>query len=163
MIQKQSSNLTNYQPVPRLLPHYSHIANLNLICLNSEMRKKSVTNYWYLVQQGIYPYTAFRKLSSLLRWAEERGLEFEEPLPAIGVRKIIRILGGYQEVMHTSYDEFLSLKDGKCTVTRQMSNGDWTMAIIKRNEKGSRSVHFLNPNLKDRTIYDLSESDELLG
>jgi hypothetical protein len=59
-----------------------------------------------------------------------------------------------------SYDEFYAL-DGERS--RDLSNGDWTLAIITKDEQGIKTVHTLNPNCRDRPVFDYRESRAMHG
>lgn len=134
-------------------------SNLSVCSLDPEQHARTC-NYWYTVRNEPYAHTAFNKRSSLMRWLEERGLELVQDLPEQGTHSYQRIEGQYRTAMHMSYDEFYAL-DG--LRTRALSNGQWTMAVVTTDEEGIRTVHTLNPNCKDRPVYDYSESRVLFG
>jgi hypothetical protein len=68
--------------------------------------------------------------------------------------------GTYHHVMHLSYDTFYALQGER---TRSLSNGDYTLAIITTDEDGTRTVNDLNPNCRDRKVFDYAESRALMG
>ncbi len=134
--------------------------NFWLITLDEQGNKRTC-NYWYLIQTGGgTAHKAFTQRSSLLKWAEERGISIPEVLPEHGTFSTHRIDGTYREEMHMSYDKFFAL-DG--TRTRTLSNGDYTLAIITDDADGIKTVHTLNPNCHDRPVFDYTESRKLIG
>ena len=62
--------------------------------------------------------------------------------------------------MHMDYNEVLA-RDGQ--EIREMSNGQYTLGIVDRDESGMVCVHTLNPNCKRRPVFDYFESRAMYG
>lgn len=136
------------------------IDSLGVVSLDSEGHAKTC-DYWYLVQNHAFSHTAFNRCASFLQWLEERGLKLTAELPEHGTFSgWIRIEGSYRQQYHNSYDEFYALQGYR---TRTLSNGDYTLAIITNDADGIKTVHTLNPNCHDRTVYDYRESRAMVG
>lgn len=107
--------------------------------------------YWYLIHHQGMSYKAFATFEGLSRWMAERGLNFSQELPERGVYSIQKLVGEFSECAHMSYDAFYSLEGHR---TKQLSNGSYTLAIITADDTGHRTVNYMNPNCKDRHIFD---------
>jgi len=46
--------------------------------------------------------------------------------------------------------------------TRDLSNGDYVMAILERGQDGVIVVHTLHPNVRDREVFNYCESNEMM-
>lgn len=118
--------------------------------------RQAMSRYWFVVtDRGGTPHTAFRSRHGLYRWAAERGLIIEPELkkPSGG-----RIIGQYRTESHLhDADVFYSLKGIE---TRAMSNSDWVRAIITTDADGIRTVHTLNPNVRDREVFPYLETSD---
>ena len=135
----------------------------SLCCLDKEGNERTRNYYWYTVlAHGSIAHTAFRKRSSLMRWAEERCLIIIGELPEHGTHAVHRIAGTYRTALYMDRDAFDRETAGGLR-TRDMSNGDWTLAIITTDGDGIRTVHTLNPNVLDRPVFNRRESLEMLG
>lgn len=126
-----------------------HYSNLTLISITPPQHSLTC-GYWYLIHHQGMSYTAFATLEGLSRWMEERGLTLSEELPERGVHSAQKLIGEFSENCHMSYDAFYSLQGQR---TKQLSNGDYTLAIIT-DDAGHKTVNYLNPNCKDRHIFD---------
>lgn len=142
-----------------LRPHVAHrrYADLRVVSLTPEQHERTC-NYWYLVREGAFAHTAFTQRSALMLWLEERGLEIDGELAEERTWSSNPIKGAYRTAMHMSRETF-PLETDAVLDTRQMSNGDYTLGRITI-EDGERVVHYLNPNVKDRPVYDYRESSE---
>ncbi len=130
--------------------------NLWAYHLTPELHERTC-DYWYTVTQGATPHTAFTTRAGLDRWMAERGLELTEDISNEGDG--CRIAGAYRYSMHIMpVDEFMALPGEQ---TRAMSNGQYTLAIIDVDTDGLRHVHILNPNVKDRPVFDFAESHKM--
>lgn len=129
-----------------------------LCALTPEGRERTCS-YWYTVTTfGMTPHTAFRTKAALLRWLELTGLSVEGEIPEHGVHGCFRINGEYREEMHMhDAASFYSLQG---VITRAMSNGDYVDGIVTTDGDGLRTIHTLNPNVKNRRVYDHRESRE---
>lgn len=134
--------------------------NLIVIALNDEQHR-STCGYWYLVKERGSAHTAFATLGGLLRWLVERGLECDVPTAVPvedygkGLTNYAHIVGQYATQMHFSMDEFYAMKT--VVRTKTLSNGDYVDALITQ-EDGYRTVHTLNPNVRDRRTYPYFET-----
>ena len=134
-------------------------ANLHLITCDQDHHDRTC-GYWYIVQSGAMANCAFSRRESFMQFLSERGLELTEELPSHTERSFQSIAGSYRTQMHGSYDEFFALSG---TRTRTLSNGQYTVAIITQDDDGIRTVHTLNPNCRDRPVFDYAESRALHG
>jgi hypothetical protein len=132
---------------------------IDVISLTPEMHARTC-GYWYLVQSRCTPHTAFAEEAHLLAWLAARGLTLAQPLPAKGEYSCQRASGSYRTEMHGSYDAFFAL-DGERV--RVLSNGQYTLGIITKDDDDVRTEHFLNVNCRDRPTFDYAESRALFG
>ena len=132
---------------------------LTLITLNPEMHARTC-NYWYVVQNQCGPHTAFNRRESLLAWLQVRGLELTAELPQQGQWSCQSIKGAYKAVSHWDYNDVMG-RDG--VEIRQLSNGQYTLGIVDRDENGIATVHTMNCNCKRRPVYDYAESRAMYG
>jgi hypothetical protein len=120
--------------------------------------------YWFIVSNGSMSHTAFETRAGLDRWMTERGLTLENDLPDAGTWGTTRVLYGYAAESH---GEFLSgdPRDGMgpggfyalqpVLMTAAMSNAQYTLALVTQDGAyGVRTVHTLNPNVRDRVVFD---------
>lgn len=115
--------------------------------------------YSYIVTKDSRGHAAFRTQTALCKWLDERGLHLEETGLSAEESRSIRVLGAYQRIVHTSYDEFFSLS-GKHI--RVLDNAEFTLGIL--TQLGStRCVHVLNCNLRHRPVFDFKESMDLMS
>jgi len=128
------------------------------LCVLDQKQHEQTCNYWYTITERGMSHTAFRTEQGLMRYLDERGLKLTEPLTSPGVFSWQRIEGQYAEEAHLypdEVDEFYTLKT--IVTTKDLSNGDYTLALITE-DNGLRTVHTLNPNVKDRPIFDYFDS-----
>lgn len=131
--------------------HTREYTGMWLCSLTAEQRELTC-NYWYTVTTfGATPHTAFRTKAALLEWLHDRGLTVDGTIPDHGNWGCWRIVGTYRQAMHVDRSTFEPLKGER---TRDMSNADYTLAIIARDADGLRTVHTLNPNVRDRPTFD---------
>jgi hypothetical protein len=133
--------------------------NLRVCSLNPEQHERTC-GYWYTVTSGAMAHTAFATRAGLDRWLEERGLELASDLPAQGEFGVSAIVGKYHERSHLDVDEFNAVRPVLATAV--LSNGEYTLALIE-NIVGTRTVHYLNPNVKDRLVFDYKQTRELMS
>lgn len=134
-------------------------ANLHLTTCDQNHHDRTC-GYWYIVQSGAMSNCAFSRRESFLQFLNERGLELTKELPNHTEPSFQSITGSYRTQMHGSYDEFFALRGIR---TRTMSNAQYTLAIITTDDDGIRTVHTLNPNCRDRPVFDYAESRALHG
>lgn len=132
-------------------------SKLDLCVLTSEQHERTC-NYWYVVTTGSTSLTAFHSLHGLLTWLTERNLKLTKPLTAPGIYSYQKIEGSYTDEAHMSTDKFLALNP--VLESRTLSNGDYVLARITE-ENEHRTVHTLNPNVRDRPVFDYTESREI--
>ena len=137
--------------------------NLTVSALNTEQHLKTC-GYWYVVMAGAMSHTAFATQKGFLRWLEERGLSVDYVPTAVdpkdygkGKSNHCRIQGSYRTRMHMSMDEFYALPN-IVVRSKTLSNGDYVEALITQDEDGIRTVHTLNPNVRDRETFDYHET-----
>lgn len=141
--------------------HLQTFNSLRWCSLDADQHAKTC-RYWYVVTAGGMSHTAFRTRELFLSWAERLGLDVEaEAVPQVGVWATGKIGGTYRRALHRGksaensweyvggYDEFFALKGLRIRV---MDNSDVTVGIITSDADDFRTVHVLNPNMRDRPI-----------
>ena len=146
------------------MTHTVKHASLHVTALDPDMHEQTC-NYWYTVTSNWTAHTAFTTKAGLLRWLEERGLSLDGELPETrGEWANVAITGEYYT---TSHGEFSPTEDDPyrmvagnefgaiepLVTTWTLSNGDYTLALIDETD-GVRTVHTLNPNVRDRITAD---------
>ena len=134
------------------------------VCRLTHSQHLRTCGYWFTVQENFMAHTAFATLAGLLQWAMERGLEVPDVLPREGEHgdmsderhAFCRIIGEYRSAMDWDENAFDDMKPFR--ETRTLSNGDWVVAKITKDEDGIRTVHTLNPNVRSRHVFDYTES-----
>jgi hypothetical protein len=124
--------------------------NLHVACLDPEQHERTC-NYWYTVTtHGATAHTAFHTASDLLKWLDERGLSLSDTLPEErGTWKSIRVEGSYTSASYLNVWAFNEIEPLEtCAV---MDNAQYTLGKVTE-EKGVRTVHYLNVNVKERII-----------
>lgn len=119
---------------------------------------KQTCGYWYTVECGSFAHTAFVTRAGLDRYLAERGLTLAGSLDEVPSH--CRINGAYRTNSHLYTAETFPQIVGERT--RTLSNGDWVEAIISLDPDGLRTVHTLNPNVKDRKVFDYRESCQMM-
>lgn len=128
--------------------------NLSLICLD-HAGNTSTCNYWYLVQENHSSLVAFETFEGLSRWMAERGINFSQELPPAKTHQYQPLIGEYYDCSHEWSALFGELDGHK---TKVLSNAEYTYAIITADDKGLRTVHYMNPNCKGRMVFDYQQS-----
>jgi hypothetical protein len=139
----------------------SEYASLHATSLNREQHEQTC-GYWYVVRNGAMAHTAFATRAGLDRWLSERGLALENELPEPGEWGTTRVVGSYRERCYL-YDaaEFDQLRPVLATAV--MSNGDYTLGLVTEGEAGQRTVHYLNPNVRTRFVFDHAKTREVMS
>ncbi|MGF6604014.1 hypothetical protein P3T23_008769 [Paraburkholderia sp. GAS448] len=149
-------------PLDERLPVVNRHGKLIVITLDQDGHDRTC-DYWYLVQTNYCSaHTAFNKRENLLKWLEGLGLKLDGELPPHGTHGVVWVSGEYREAWHLSYALFDQHR-ARGVIGRALSNGQYTMSIITRDEDGIHTVHTLNPNLTLRPVYDYQESRALVG
>lgn len=155
-------NSNDYVQVAERLPVVSRHGGLCVVTLDQDGHD-CTCDYWYLVQTDCCTaHTAFNKREHLLKWLDGLGLTLDGELPPHGTRGVVWVRGEYRKAMHLSYALF-DRHRARGAIGRALSNGDYTMSIITRDEDGVHTIHVLNPNLTLRTVYDYKESRAMVG
>ena len=134
--------------------------DMQVVALNAEQHAQTC-NYWYLVREAFYAHTAFTTRKGLERWLEERGLTCEIPTAVEvedygkGFSNTSPVIGKYGTKMLWNMGEFYALPN-VVVRSKTLSNGDWVEAMITQ-EDGLRVEYTLNPNVKDRKVFDWRE------
>lgn len=140
-----------------------HYARMQVTALTPEWHEKTC-NYWYTVTNGAMAHTAFTTKAGLMRWLAERGLRLDGELPQTrGEYATMRVIGEYYATSHgnrhpdeTEFTILPMVEDAAwreikpVVITAAMSNGRYTLALVTEDKNGVRTVHTLNPNVKDR-------------
>lgn len=139
----------------------SEYADLWATSLNRDQHERTC-GYWYTVINGATAHTAFATRAGLDRWLSERGLTLERELPERGEWGSSRVAGTYRErsYLHDA-GEFDELRP--IVSTAVMSNGDYTLALITEDDAGTRTVHYLNPNVRTRLVFDRARTREVMS
>ncbi|HJP68165.1 MAG TPA: hypothetical protein VJ846_04615 [Sphingomicrobium sp.] len=155
-------NPNDYVQVAHRRPVVNQHGELIVVALDQSGHDRTC-DYWYLVQKSNgCAHTAFNKRENLLHWLQSLGLKLDSELPRHGTHGVVWVTGEYREAWHMSYDLFYEqAPQGK--IGRTLSNGQYTMSIITRDEDGIHTIHTLNPNLRHRHVYDHQESRAMVG
>ena len=132
--------------------------DLSVIILDEDFHKQTC-NYWYLVHNRCSSHVAFHTKGALLRWLGERGLELTEPLTEPGVHSFQQVKGEYNRESHLDEKEFYALP--VVALVGELSNGDFTLGIVTVDDKGIKTVHCLNPNVRSRPVFDYRACNKL--
>lgn len=109
--------------------------NLTVCRLTKEHHDRTC-GYWYTVQSSWTALTAFESRDSLDLWLGQFGLVLDGELNNPG--DWCKINGVYRvEYCLESADQFLKRPGAR---VRRMSNGDYTVGIIRRDTDGARTV-----------------------
>ena len=121
-------------------------------------RKENSYPYHFLVQHGGgTAHTAFVTQAGFDRWLAECGLMLGDNIDTEGAW--VKIVGTYHK---TSYlDDAVEFYAQSGELTRVLSNGDYTLGIITTDEQGIKTVHYLNPNVRSRPVFDYQVSNAL--
>jgi hypothetical protein len=138
-------------------PHTSFYEKLYLTTLDATGHE-GTCNYWYLIEANGYAHMGFTTRKGLLKWLAERAILLTEPLPEHGVYSTQHLLGSYEMVSHMDAVECYSIEGAH---VRVVNNGQYTLAILARDDNGTVQEHVCNPNVKDRIIFDATESRAL--
>ena len=139
--------------------------DMTVIALNTEQHL-STCGYWYLVQSdGCTAHTAFKTRQGLVKWLDERGLSVVEIPTALqpedygkGLVNYCPIDGQYASQMHNSMAAFCELPN-VVVCSKTLSNAEYVTALITQ-DGGLRTVHTLNPNVRNRRVFDYWEADK---
>lgn len=143
-------------------------SNLRATSLTPEQHERTC-GYWYTVTSGAMAHTAFATRAGLDRWLRERNLTLANDLPAQGEFGTTAIVGSYCERAYLDIDDdyrerhypdgydddeaaFYALQPVDATPV--LSNGDYTLGLLTEDAEGVRTVHYLNPNVKTRRVFD---------
>lgn len=130
------------------------------VCSLDHARHLGTCGYWYLVTTGSMAHTAFAEREHFMAWLEDRGLKLKGEMPKHEQLAGVHIEGKYRTSMHMSYDAFYSIEGKRI---RTLCNGEYTLGIIAQDPDGIYNVHTLNPNMRDRIVFDYAESRALVG
>lgn len=149
--------------------------NLHAASLTTEAHERTC-GYWYTVTSGAMAHTAFATRHGLDRWMRERGLSLERELPAQGEWGTSPIVGTYRERAYLGdADEFAAMLRGlegrpdygdsraRPITTAVLSNADYTLGLITEGADGVRTVHYLNPNVRDRLVFHYHRTREVMS
>lgn len=134
--------------------------DLMLYCLDEQQNARTC-NYWYTVRSKGLPHTAFNTEAGLRAWLGDRGLSAPESLPSRGSTGSFRIEGRYISNCTMDVESFHGLlRDITSPQIRVLSNGEFTLGILTRNDDGVVCVNYLNPNVKSRMVFNYEQSRE---
>jgi hypothetical protein len=133
--------------------------DLNFAQIEEWRAQRTCGPYFFLVHHGATSFTAFRSKEGFMRWLEDRGLELEKPLVPVGEFQYQRILGGYVDCCTMSVEEYEAEKVRPgAKLTKVLCNGSWTEGVLTRQFGGRVCLHYLNPNVKSRKVFDYWEA-----
>lgn len=135
------------------------ITGLHVAALDPVVHERTC-GYWYAVTSRAMAHTAFTTRAGLDRWLRERNLKLRDYLPERGEFGHSAIDGAYYEHPHLDVDEFEAILP--VLLTPVMSNGDYTLGLVSEDMDGIRTVHYLNPNVKTRLVFDYKRTRELM-
>jgi hypothetical protein len=133
--------------------------NLWVITLNAEGHARTC-NYWYLIQSNHGPHTAFTSREHMLAWLEQLGLSLTTELPEHGEWSHQKVTGAYRTALHGDMAAFNALSGLELPA---LQNGDYTKTVITLDADGICTKHQLNPNVRNRPVYDYRASQALVG
>ncbi|MBB5546559.1 hypothetical protein [Paraburkholderia fungorum] len=81
---------------------------------------------------------------------------------AHGTRGVVWVSGESREASHLSYDLFYEPAP-RGMIGRALSNGQYAMSTVTRDEDGIQTIHTLNPSLRYCHVYDHQERRGLVG
>lgn len=137
------------------------VTNLRATALTAEQHERTC-GYWYTVTSGAMAHTAFVTRAGLDRWLWERNLRLHDELPKQGEWGSTAIVGTYRQRSYLyDADEFETVRPVLTTAT--LSNGDYTLGLIDEDADGVRTVHYLNPNVKSRVVFEYRRTRELMS
>jgi hypothetical protein len=136
------------------------VTSLWATSLTEEQHEKTC-GYWYTVTSGAMAHTAFATRAGLDRWMWERGLTLDTDLPEQGEFGTSRINGTYRSCSHLDPAEFEMVRP--VLATAELSNGDYTLGLVSEDDDGVRTVHYLNPNVKTRLVFDYRRTRETVS
>ena len=135
------------------MTYYNRYSNLTVTHLNQEFHERTC-GYWYTVQDKWTAHTAFATRAGLDQWLADRDLSI---IGDIETELWCPIAGRYQTAMEwMPFEEFQQIEGKRIKV---MCNAEWTMGIVN-TEDGITTVHHLNPNCKDRPVYDYATTNK---
>jgi hypothetical protein len=138
-----------------------HHSNFWVCRLTPEQHARTC-NYWYTVTSGSMAHTAFTHRHHLDAWLSMLGLSLDGPL-SDSEWQCVRAVGSYRTKMCYSAEDVAAFHAATGVETRWMSNAQYTLAKIVTDDDGIKTVWYLNPNVKDRPVYDYPESRQLVG
>lgn len=137
------------------------VTDLRATALTPEQHERTC-GYWYTVTSGATAHVAFFTRAGLDRWLWERNLQLQNQLPDQGQWGSTPIVGSYRERSYLDdADEFEMVRP--VLATAKLSNGDYTLALIDEDADGVRTVHYLNPNVKSRLVFEHRRTRELMS
>lgn len=134
--------------------------SLRVASLNPEQHERTC-GYWYTVTSGAMAHTAFATREGLDQWLRERNLSLRNDLPARGEWGVSAIVGTYRRRSTMDVDEFEAIEP--IIATPVMSNGAYTLGLITEDSDGVRTVHYLNPNVRSRLVFDHARTREAMS
>ncbi len=135
------------------MTYYNRYSDLTVTHLTQEFHERTC-GYWYTVQDKWTAHTAFATRAGLDQWLADRGLSI---IGDIETELWCPIAGRYQTALEwMPFEEFQQIEGKRIKV---MSNAEWTMGIVN-TEDGITTVHHLNPNCKDRPVYDYATTNK---
>jgi hypothetical protein len=132
------------------LPYIQTYANIWVACLDRQQHEETC-GYWYTVSSHATSHVAFVTTLGLTQWLDERGLKLTDSLPEErGTHKAIRVEGSYSRAMYMNAEAWKAIEP--LFTVSELSNAEYTLGKITE-ENGVRTVHFLNPNVRERTVF----------
>lgn len=138
------------------MPYTQTHDRLHLCSLTPEQHARTC-GYWWTVTAGALAHTAFRTEHALRTWAARVGVTLPE-LPPQGEPGHWSLREVYRTTLHMglSREQFEQIPGERF---RALSNGGYTLGIAEPGADGVVTVHVMNPNCKDRPVFDFWESD----
>jgi hypothetical protein len=115
----------------------------------AERHRSRYNNYRYVLRSGVYAHHAFHTEEECAGFLRVLRLALE--LPVEGASSFAPNARYY-----TSMEWERPEQDGQ--QVRWLSNGEYTLGVVAQNGAGVCTVHFANPNVRDREHFDMAST-----
>jgi len=132
------------------------------VCRLTDEQKSRTCGYRYTVTSENTALTAFRTREHLDAWLALLGLTLEQPIPGQDdgpdAHGSSRIIGTYRRRGCLSDADQAAFWAARGVEIRCMDNADCTLGKVTADADGVRTVWHLNPNVRDRPVFNYRES-----
>lgn len=129
------------------------------LCSLTEDQHSRTCGYWWTLTKGGIAHTAFRTEYALREFFNRIRVTLPE-LVQRGEWASWSVPGEYRTCMHIELtrEQFEQIPGSRF---RAMSNGQYTEGIAETGGDGIVTIHTMNPNCKDRKVFDYWESSAI--